>query len=80
MDHQMTGTGPQFGHQKRHTKSRGLIDRDQHLANVANSVSGFYKDGASDHNSNMSRTQDNFASNIINNRRSGGANKANDGP
>jgi hypothetical protein len=57
-------------HNIRHAKSKGLID-NQTLANVANSVSGFYKDnGASDHHSQMSRTQDNFASNIHQNRRS----------
>ena len=56
-------------------KSKGQINREQHLANVANSVSGFYKDhgGAmSEHGSNMSRTQDNFASNLVNPRRSSG--------
>lgn len=41
--------GPNFGNripsknQIRHAKSKGLIDGQQ-LANVANSVSGFYKD------------------------------------
>ena len=70
-------SGPNFNqhmpshHNIRHAKSKGLID-NQTLANVANSVSGFYKDnGASDHHSQMSRTQDNFASNIHQNRRSG---------
>jgi hypothetical protein len=56
------GFNPNFGgsnvpSHKRHAKSKGgLIDAS--LANVANSVSGFYKDGggASDHQSNMSRT------------------------
>lgn len=44
------------------------------MANVANSVSGFYKDNgaASDHQSQMSRTQDHFASNMGNPRRSSG--------
>ena len=40
-------------------KSKGQINREKHLANVANSVSGFYKDhgGAmSEHGSNMNRT------------------------
>ena len=71
-------SGPNFNshipsqHNIRHAKSKGLIDGQQ-LANVANSVSGFYKDngGGDDHHSQMSRTQDNFASNIHQNRRSG---------
>lgn len=50
----------------------GIIMRPegQNLANIANSVSGFYKDHGpemSEH-SNMSRTQDMFASNLIGQR------------
>ncbi len=52
----------------------------QRLADIANSVSGFYKEDPhgremSDHGgSNMSRTQDNFASNLVGNQRRSGQN------
>jgi len=53
------------------------LDRNQKLANVANSVSGFYKDQASEY-SNMSRTGENFAANMIHNpRRSVGVQQQN---
>jgi len=63
----------------RHARSKPMIDRnEQRLADIANSVSGFYKDGGanntvgamSEHGgSNLSRTQDHFASNLGNARR-----------
>ena len=63
----------------RHARSKPMIENEQRLADIANSVSGFYKDtnggqhtvGAmSEHGgSNLSRTQDHFASNLANNRR-----------
>jgi hypothetical protein len=48
------------------TRSKATKAKEQQLANVANSVSGFYKDHgpAMSEHSNMSRTQDNFASNM----------------
>lgn len=49
------------------------MDHNQKLAKVANSVSGFYKDQASEY-SHMSHTGENFAANMIHNsRRPGGA-------
>jgi hypothetical protein len=66
--------------QNRHALSKPQIENENRLADIANSVSGFYKDhngnaintvGAmSEHGgSNMSRTQDAFASNLGNLRR-----------
>jgi hypothetical protein len=55
-----------------------MLENEQRLADVANSVSGFYKDphhaaNMSEHGgSNMSRTQDNFASNLGGARRASG--------
>lgn len=72
-------SGENMGGHNRHARSKPMIENEQRLADVANSVSGFYKDtnvgqntvGAmSEHGgSNLSRTQDHFASNLNNRRK-----------